>query len=59
MLFFLFCERENKEREIKTTAVFSHAAIESILRSHMMVCPGGAECGKVSKYVSPFLFFLS
>lgn len=55
LLFFFSVE---KEREIKTTAVFSHAATVSILRSHMISCPGGVECGKVSKYVSQFFFFL-
>lgn len=50
-------EKKKKEGEIKTTAVFSHAAIVSILQSHMIGCPGGVECGKVSKYVSQFFFF--
>lgn len=55
--FFFFCGKKKKEREIKTTAVFSHAALVSILQSHMISCPGGVECGKVSKYVSQFFFF--
>lgn len=64
VLFFIFffssffsVEKKKKEREIKTTAVFSHAALVSILQSHMISCPGGVECGKVSKYVSQFFFF--
>lgn len=59
LVFSAVKEKEKKkEREIKTTAVFSHAAIVSILQSHMIGCPGGVACGKVSKYVSQFFFFV-